>query len=663
MLHSECDSRSLKFSDAILHPRGSAQVLLAVLEFGEFKLDCARFELLHNGHSVKLERKPLELLILLATSNDRLVTRAEIAERLWDREVFVDTEHGINTAIRKIRQVLRDDPDQPRFVQTAPGMGYRFIAPVVTLPSPGGDATPQEAKLSDAIAVPRGNDAEEVVTAPATELPASRKFWLATGIVGALGVLILAVTLGPHPLAARWLQRDSLPAITSLAVIPLDNLSGDPNQEYFTDGMTDELITMLAKDSNLRITSRTSVMQYKNARRPLPEIARALNVDGILEGSISRSNGEVHMTLQLIRADTDTHVWADSYDRNANDVAALPDEAARDIANRLHSAAASPTVARYVNPEAHDDYLHGHYLWMVGRNSDAGTYYQKAVQIQPDYALGWAGLSEFYSVRALDGDLDPRQALPLAEDAGRKAVELDPALPQAHTVLGAAIFFNRLDGTQALIEVTRATELNPQYSEAYHLHAKILCALGRNNEAIVVQKLSTAANPFAHPGAMAEIYLCVRDYDDSIADGRMRLKDFPDSADILDDLAESYHWKHLDKEATEMRARELIIEGKGPLGSAVRAAFKSGGFTAVVRSELADLEKKALTGRVATFDLARLHALLSEHEKTLDLLEQSAHERDPLLLFMIQPDPAFDFLHADPRYRALIQRIGLPPAY
>ncbi len=211
--------------------------------------------------------------------------------------------------------------------------------------------------------------------------------------------------------------------------------------------------------------------------------------------------------------------------------------------------------------------------------------------------------AEYYSVRALDGDVDPLQALPQAEDAARKAVKLDPSLPQAHTVLGAAIFFNRLDWSQALNEVTRATELDPRYSEAYHLHAKILCALGRNSEAIAVQKLSTAANPYAHPGAMAEIYLCIRDYDASIADARMRLKDFPESADLLFDLAESYHWKHMDKEATEMTARELSAEGDPHLAAAVRAAFQSGGFTAVVRCQLADLEKKARAGRVSTFRL------------------------------------------------------------
>jgi len=635
-------------------------VSLPVFEFGDFRLDSGRFELLREGRGLRLERKPMELLLLLVEANGRLVTRAEIAQKLWDSEVFVDTEHGINTAIRKIRLVLRDDPENPRFIQTVTGMGYRFVAPVKSTPAVPASEPPKLKASPEPIALPV--DSLEPSAPPEDSAPRSRfplPLWLAVAGACAILVATFSLTLGPHPLAARLLHP-SPPAIVSIAVLPLENLSGDPSQAYFADGMTDELITMLAKNSTLRITSRTSVMQYKGVHKPLTEIASALGVDSILEGSVSRTPDKVHLTLQLIRADTDTHLWAESYDRSNNDVAALPADAAEDLAKRLHSTAASPTVARYVNSEAHDDYLRGHYFWMEGHNRDAGKYYQQAVQIQPDYALGWAGLAEYYSVRALDGDVDPLQALPQAEDAARKAVKLDPSLPQAHTVLGAAIFFNRLDWSQALNEVTRATELDPRYSEAYHLHAKILCALGRNSEAIAVQKLSTAANPYAHPGAMAEIYLCIRDYDASIADARMRLKDFPESADLLFDLAESYHWKHMDKEATEMTARELSAEGDPHLAAAVRAAFQSGGFTAVVRCQLADLEKKARAGRVSTFNFALFHALLGERDKTLALLDQSARERDPLLLFLVQPDAAFDFLHADPRYRALVQRLGLP---
>ncbi len=346
---------------------------VAVYQFGDFRLDCGRFELLRNGHTIPLERKPMELLILLLVRKEQLVTRAEIAAHLWSSEVFVNTEHGINTAIRKIRTVLRDDPEKPVFVQTITGKGYRFIAPIAAVNGAAAGSELVELAAESAGASHRA-EAETSSRSPRWKL------WFALGAGLCVAALILAAALGPHAWIDGLLRRTTRPAITSLAVLPLDNLSGDPNQEYFADGMTDELITVLARDSTLRIISRTSVMQYKGARKPLPEIARALHVDGILEGSVSRTNGQVHMTLQLIRADADTHLWADSYDRDPSQVAALPGEAAHEIANYLHSSVASTTTARYVNPEAHDAYLRGRYLWFRGQNEDAGNNFRKAVR-------------------------------------------------------------------------------------------------------------------------------------------------------------------------------------------------------------------------------------------------------------------------------------------
>ncbi len=543
-------------------------------------------------------------------------------------------------------------------MQTISGSGYRFIAPVTAVEPEATEPTQPTGDPVDLPPAPPQISATPVI--PSAAKPHHR-LWVVAALCAA--VLISILTLGPHPLAARFLDRDTHSPITSLAVLPLDNLSGDPNEEYFADGMTDELTTMLAKDSTLRIVSRTSAMQFKDAHRSLPEIARALSVDAILEGSISRSSHQVHMTLQLIRGDTDSHLWAESYDRNTNDVAALPDNAARAIAARLNSGAPPHANARYINPKAHDAYLRGHYDWVVGRNEDAGRYYQQAVQSQPDYALGWTGLADYYGIEALRGEVDPLQALPQAEAAARKAIELDDSVPRAHATFGGMLFFNRGDSVQALKELTRATELDGQDSEDFHLRARVLCALGRYGEAIAVQKQSTAINPFEHPGAMAEIYRCTRQFDAAIRDGEMRLKDFPAAADILKQLADGYHWKGMDKEAVEMLARELSAAGDLPLSAAVRRAFVTGGYAAVVRCQLAAGEKRARAARVSTFEIADLHGRLSEHDETLALLEQGVNERDPLLLLLAQSDPAFDFLHADPRYRSLIQKMGLPPMY
>ena len=634
-------------------------VPVVVYQFGDFSLHCGKFELCRKGRRLRLERKPLELLILLVTRHGQIVSRDEIAGCLWGQEIFVDIEHGINTAIRKIRQILEDSSDLPQFVQTISGSGYRFIAPVTAIEPEVIEAA--QPSVDPAVPPPPPEISPAPVIPPAGR--SHHRIWLLTALSVFVLVAISILTLGPHPLAARFLDRDTHAAIASLAVLPLDNLSGDPNQEYFADGMTDELTTMLAKDSTLQIVSRTSAMQFKKAHRSLPEIARALNVDAILEGSISRSGNQVHMNLQLVRGNTDSHLWAESYDRDTSNVAALPDVAARAIATRLNSSTPTHADARYIQPEAHDAYLRGHYFWAVGRNEEAGKYYQQAVDIQPDYALGWTGLADYYAQGAILGELDPRQALPQAETAARKAVELDDSLPRAHATLGGMIFFNRGDDVQALKELARATELDPHDSENFHLRAKVLCALGRYDEAIAVQKQSTAINPFEYPGGMALLYTCTRQFDAAIRDGEMRLKDLPADSDILEILADSYHWKGMDKEAVEMLARQIAAEGDLPLSAAVRRAFETGGYAAVVRCQLAAVKKRARTGRVSIFELADLHGRLSEHDETLALLDQGVNDRDPLLLLMIQSDPAFDFLHADPRYRSLIRRMGLPPMY
>jgi TolB-like protein/DNA-binding winged helix-turn-helix (wHTH) protein/Tfp pilus assembly protein PilF len=617
-------------------------------EFGEFELNCERYELRRKGIPLRLERQPMELLILLASSDGHLVTRDEIAQLLWPSEVFVDTGHGINTAIRKIRHALREDPESPRFLQTITGKGYRFIG-VTPKPEP--------------IPLP-GETAQPEPLIPQPVVPTHAPAWLHRLWVWVSVSAVILILIGIATFGARSVRGHTKPQpITSIAVLPLANLSGDPNEEYFADGMTDELTTMLAKDSTLRIVSRTSAMQFKDAHRSLPEIARALDVDAILEGSISRSSGKVHMTLQLVSGETDNHLWAESYDRDTNDVAVLPDNAARAIAVRLNSSTPPHANANYINPEAHEAYLRGHYSWVVGRNEDAGRYYRQAVQIQPDYALGWTGLADYYAMKAISGEVEPLQALQQAEAAARKAVELDDSVARAHTALGGMIFFNHGDDVQALNELTRATELDSHDGEAFHLHARILCALGRYDEAIAVQKQSTAINPFEHPGAMAEIYACTRQFDAAISDGEMRLKDFPAAPDILLFLADSYHWKGRDKEAVEMLARQISAEGDVPQSAAVRRAFETGGYPAVVRCQLAAVEKRARTGRVSTFALADLHGKLGEHDETLALLQQGVNERDPRLLLLTQSDPAFDFLHADLRYRSLIQKIGLPPMY
>jgi TolB-like protein/DNA-binding winged helix-turn-helix (wHTH) protein len=640
---------------------------ITVFEFAEFKLDCDRFELCRAGRSLKLERKPMELLILLAVSHGRLVTRAEIAERLWDSEVFVDTEHGINTAIRKIRVALHDNPEQPRFLQTVPGKGYRFIAPLVEASPPlREDSSPEDASLEDSTASIGDRPREpRAPSEPKARSSPRRSVWLPTlraAAVPALLVVVAAISLGVLGWGNRFPGRAAKPQIKSLAVLPLDNLSGDPAQDYFADGMTDELITMLAKNSTLRITSRTSVMQYKRAQRPLREIAQELGVDAVLEGSVVRTGDKVHMTIQLIQAPSDTHLWAESYDRNANDVVSLPSEAAQTIARRLSSVAPLPTTARFVRPEAHDAYLRGRYLWFMDHNDEAGKYFQRATELQPDYALGWSGLANYYGAGTVDGILAPEDALPKEEAAAVKAVELDDSLAEAHLSLGAAIFFHQWDWKRADQEITRAIELNPSFAEAYHFRAKMRAALNRHQEAIEAEKKAAELDPFERPFAMALAYFLARQYDAAISDARLRLETLPDDPDLHWALWEAYRRKGQPREAAQELEKYQALTGNKAAATNIRLAFEQGGDPSVLRWRISDLTRQSSKHYVSPVELAVLYAQLGRREETLSLLEEAMRQHSPFLLW-IQNDPAFDFLHSDERYRSLIRRIGLPPAY
>jgi TolB-like protein/DNA-binding winged helix-turn-helix (wHTH) protein len=612
------------------------------VRFGVFELDTNSRQLSRNGMRIRLPQQPIQVLCLLVERPGEIITREELRKLLWPADVFVDFDQGLNKSILKLREALGDSPGSPRYIETIPRIGYRFIAPVITGVVPQNPTIPADAAPLE-VDAPAG--LPSIPSAP--KRIQRRRTWFA--IAGCAAAVLLS---------AGWLveqRRHAVESIHSVAVLPLDNLSGDPSQEYFADGMTDELITMLARNSTLRIVSRTSVMQYKGAHRPLREIAQALGVDGILEGSVGRSSDKVHMTIQLIQAKTDTHLWAESYDRSPGDVSTLPAEAAREIAKQLHSSVQTPTVARFVSAEAHDAYLRGEYYWVEGKNEEAGKYFWQAVQLQPDYAPGWVGLSEYYG-RGGGRGMMPASAAQKAEAYGQKAVELDSQLPEAHLMLGGALILNRWDWARGLDEMSRAIELDPKFALAYHMRALNLSWLGRTEEAVADQKQSTELDPFSRPDAKAEVYNWTRQYDAAIADARMRVERTPG---IYGVLAESYRGKGMKKEAAEMLAQQFAASGDAHAAAAIRHAYQLGGYEAVVRWQLKQLEKKSSTAYVSPVSLAELHAQLGERETTLSLLEQGSRERSPDLGW-IRNDSAYDFLHSDPRYRAIIQRMGMP---
>jgi TolB-like protein len=619
-----------------------------VLCFGLFDLDLRAGQLRKNGARVRLSQQPIQVLALLLERPGEVVTRDELRQRLWPGDVFVDFDHGLNKSIQKIREALGDSAESPRYIETVPRTGYRFIAPVhgaslngsVKTLDPAakvGVATPKMAAVIASQEKPRGHSA---------------------GLWSLLAASVVLVA------GAWWLLERHAPVvgpIRSLAVLPLDNLSGDPVQNYFADGMTDELTTMLAKNSTLRIVSRTSVMQYKGAHRPMREIAQALGVDGVLEGSIARHDDKVHMTIQLIQGPSDSHVWAESYDRDANDVVSLPREAALAIAKRLNSATTPATNARYVNPEAHDAYLRGRYQWFVGSNEEAGKEFRRAVELQPDYALGWVGLALYYGQGSLE-ELRPEEATPQMEATAKKAVELDDTLPEAHLVMAANYFFHRWDWARADQELSRAIELNPSFAEAYHLRSKMYGVLNREDEAIASEEKAMEINPFERPFAMSHAYMVARRYDEDIADARQRLKSSPNDLSLHWMLWEAYRRKGDGKNAAIEFEKLMLLWHDTAKAEAIRSAYEKGGYRAVALWNLSDYRKQAKLHYVSPVAIATVTAQLGQRAETLDLLEQGYGERSPSLLF-IQTDPAFDFLHGEPRYRKLIQEMGLPPIY
>lgn len=625
-----------------------------VVCFGLFDLDVKAGQLRKNGARVRLSQQPLQVLAVLVERPGEVVTREELQQRLWASDVFVDFDHGLNKSIQKIREALGDSAESPRFIETIPRTGYRFIAPV------HGAARPPVAAnhVSQQRVIEKADEPPAKEKTPATE--ARRAKHSAWKWIVALAACALLIAAGVWWLNDR--RSHAVGPIRSLAVLPLENLSGDPAQDYFADGMTDELTTMLAKNSTLRVVSRTSVMQYKGAHRPLREIAQALGVDGVLEGSIERNGDKVHMTIQLIQSPSDSHVWAESYDRDAKDVVSLPKEAAVAIAKKLNSTAIPAADARSVNPEAHDAYLRGRYQWFLGSNEEAGKDFKRAVELQPDYALGWAGLAMYYGQGASGDDLKPEEAMPLMEAASVKALELDDTLPEAHLVMGWNYFFYKWDFTRADQELSRAIELNPGFAEAYHLRAKMYGALNRQDEAIAWEKKATEINPFERSFGLSHAYTLARRYDEAIADAREKLRSIPEDMALHWILWEAYRRKGDGKNATDELAKVMELWNAPEKAAAIRMAYAKDGYKGVVQWQLGDITKESKKHNIAEIYVATVMAQMGQREETLERLEHAYRVRSPELLF-IQTDPAFDFLHGEERYRKIIQGMGLPPTY
>jgi TolB-like protein/DNA-binding winged helix-turn-helix (wHTH) protein/lipoprotein NlpI len=587
---------------------------VALYKFDEFELDCARFELRRNGRQLRLERIPLELLILLVEQDGKTVARQEIIERLWGKDVFVDTEHGINTAVRKIRLALKDDPEKPRFVQTITGKGYRFVGELRN----GNELKPEVAQPVKPESPPPTPIVEQSRGGAST-----RRWWvtvLAAAAIVVIAATILTLSLGG--IRDRGASQRIGP-IHSIAVLPLANLSADRSQDYYADGMTDELITALARTPSLRIVSRTSVMQYKGVNRPLREIAQSLGVDGVLEGSIIRSGNNVHINLQLLYAPTDTHVWAESYDRDLSDISSFHREAAQTIARQVGSALPRPSrPEKQISAEAHDAYLMGRYYWFADDYDKSQSYFQKAIELQPDYAAAWSGLAYSYSGRAIMGQARVVDVMREDEQAARNAVAMDDSLAEAHNAMAGYYYFIRWDWEHAERETARTVELDPNYAEGHVLRSYVLETLNRTEESLAERKKAMELDPFARPWELAQALLHARRFDDALNEARARSDAQPDNAGLRAMLVDAYMQKGMEKEAAHEWEVSLQRAGDKEAALEVHQAFERGGLRSVLDWKLTGLKERGRQGEyVAPLELADVYACLKRKDEALRYID------------------------------------------
>jgi TolB-like protein/DNA-binding winged helix-turn-helix (wHTH) protein/Flp pilus assembly protein TadD len=633
------------------------------LRFGVFEMDLRTGELRKHGMQVRLQKQPFQVLTMLLEHAGEVVTREELQKNLWPADTFVDFDHGLNKTINKIRDTLGDSAESPRFLETVSRRGYRFLAEVRAV-----DAgwVPVPTPETGALSVAQDSDLAKTAPRPVPhkELTPSLP-WRRLGAVLALLLIILAAS-------ALYFRNRSAPSlIRSLAVLPLESLSGDASQDYFADGMTDELITDLGQIGALRVISRTSVMSYKRVRKPLPQIARELNVDAVVEGTVLRSGDQVRITAQLIEASTDKHLWSQSYEGELRETLALQSKVARAIADQIRinlnpqEQAALKTV-RVVKPQAYESYLKGRYFWNK-RTADglkvALAYFNQAIDEDPNYAQPYSGLADTY---ALLGDwqyaaMTPKEALPKAKTAAVKALELDSALGEAHNSLAFSLDAFEWDFDSAGKEFQRAIELNPSYATAPHWYAWHLSVLGRYNEAIAEMRRAKDLDPLSLiiNADLAELLLITHLYDDSIQQSRKTIEMDPNFALAHNQLGLAYLKQQILDGAIAELQKAVRLSGSSPTCVAnLASAYVVSGKRNDAEKLLGDLKKRSNPAFSHASEIAVIYAALGDRDQAMNWLEKAYEERfNPSVLLR----PGFDPLRSDPRFEGFVRRIGLPP--
>jgi TolB-like protein/DNA-binding winged helix-turn-helix (wHTH) protein len=652
------------------------------IRFGPFEVDLASSELFKHSIRIKLQDQPFQILTILLERPREVVSREALRRKLWAEDTFVDFDAGMNAAIRRLRDALNDSADQPRYIETLPRRGYRFIAETETIPSeanpPASIAllptrTPDTAFLPGAASLPsRG-----AITPPEeTRL----LLWLSSAAV--TGGLILLLVLGTVSWRHRIFQAHASPRIQAIAVLPLQNLSGDPAQEYFADEMTDALITNLSHISSLQVISRTSVMRYKNSHEPLSKISKDLNVDAVLEGSVVRSGDRVRVTVHLDRASADGQLWASAYDRNVRDILDLQNEIAHTVTDEIQVKLTPQEHARLagvrpIAPEAHDEYLRGRSVLAGGTGhlsklaskkqyseqeiQTAIAYFKSAIDKDPAYAQAYAGLADAYIHLGNPGwgAGSPKKSLSDAKEAATTALKLDPSLPEAHFSLAQTLQYD-WNWPEAEKEYNLALKLNPNYVNAHLEYGRFVQALGRNDEALAQMHYADELDPFNIAVKETEAWV-------TYASGQydLALKQFEDLGDD-GGLTHIYREKGMYPEALALNKRCIATHpsiSQDPYALAVQASiYGLQGRNDEAEALIKEVEEIARHRYVSGFFFAEAYVGLGQRDQAITWLERAYDAHDQWMVFA-NSYPGLDPLRSEPRFQALLRRMQFPPAH
>src|SRR5579863_6130262 len=629
------------------------------IQFGPFLVNVRAGELRKHGIRVRLQDQPFRVLHVLLEHPGEVVTREELQRQIWPSDTFVDFDRGLNNAVKRLREALSDSADQPRYIETLPKRGYRFIG---TIREAGATAETREA----------GAPTQADPAYQSRYFGQSRKsrVMLLTAVCAGL-VLLTALAFSEKALRERFTSKTgAVQSIHSIAVLPLQNLSGDPNQEYFADGLTDALITDLAQIASLKVISRTSTMRYKNTGKPLPEIARELNVDGIVEGTVQREGDRVRITAQLVQAPTDTHIWARSYERDTSDVLTLEAEAANSLAEGIQAQLTPQEKARLaqsrpVSLQVLEDYLQGeHHLNNYGKGYDAGelkraaTYFQQAINEDPSFAPAYIKLAETFDWQ--DEMLPPKEVMRREKAVAEKALSLDPDLSDGHLALGRVYFQYEWNWSAAEKELMRAIQLNPSNAKAHEALGDYLEAMGRLNEGLDEQQRAEELDPHAVPDHLSNGFYRTRQYDRGIQWLRKKIEINPGEGVHYIQLAGFYAEKGMQKEYIETSAQFLTLYGFPQLAASLRHNYATGGYTKALRALCSETEKLQESGAISVEDwIADVYITIGDKEKALHWLEIAFQKREGMMAYL-NCDPDWDSLRSDPRFKDLVRRVGLP---